>query len=1257
MFDQTLEKLQALKAEAFHALCDELLPRIDACYHPIVPHGRNQQGDSIRGQPDSYIGDSAATCRIAIQHTVQKRQWWSKLVDDVIAAKAACPKAEEIVVAVPRDVDREKPSKGNGLNWRESAVSAATPAKLTILNGRALAQQLDGTCQDLRLNYLGIPVSRLSWDTVLMACQHVTRETLQRLQDLGRYRPNEYLDREFDDRLLFLWQQCLLSVSRGCTVSERKLLVPLIADSGIGKTSLLARFVDRSSSRIPMLLLLARDLDFDAPHALLRHVMERLQGLMDASAQPAEESHLVSLLAGKTPLTVVVDGLDEAADATGVRKAVNSWAQSRLGQTAVLLVSSRPEFWRTCRDSTWAKLILQDEDHPKAAKSLRHERDIESLDPMQGIELPGRFSSSDALRAWSRSNRSEADYWRLPPDVRKELRHPFTMKAAADLIAAGTSIDALQTRSHILAVWVEKRLEAEADMSHRISPSLYRSTLLTMARLAAANDGSWVPVDDLSTLPRFDPAAPPGPVVQRLLAANLLETHPDRSDHIRFTTEAIQDFFLAQAAVADIVTNPVAAARRFAALPFSKVAARLERIGNELHSHSCREDFVQALAALDGPMAAAVMRPAVSSYSASCRKVVAERLAQLLTSRFDAENALATELLGRLKCVESAVVLERHWMIHAPSKRVHAIVASAAISHGITALVPLVFRTWWFLREDYFIDIRPELQASADEFRKALAAHAYQFIPANEHSDNYQRALSVLGYLANDYAVDAIRQRTRDAMPYFYESQYLLAVGTAAAVTLYSSLVDSYIANKRNHGDPKQEHEVALMAYGSHIANFTTQRVEDFIVSQLDSPERERQLIGRFLAEKIGSPRLLALMIKRWKVDGYHIPGTGRFGRRLGCETWLSLWSQNPTLRDRKALIEIAADLRDTRIEDALIVCLEDDELAGKSAQSLAEMGGIRACPAFRRLLTRQCSDLKVQKWMRHGAFHALARLRDPACVPDMVKYLESEEGRHEFEGTVGLASIGTVEAEEGLFSLRNQSDGHLVVGLIHFGSSRSVRRAVELAKAPGRGPAWLLHESRWSFQLLHGWSRQHFRRDVDLEPLLEFVRSEKLSAESARELLGMLEHIDSPIVRTWLREWYFLRNTSEDIAMKSPEGTMLSELAFRELAERGDDTVSREFLEHEVERSRKHLVDDWVIRELAIFDRDKLRVTLNAMSKEETDPEKLVALIDLLGHLGNQSALSKLDSWIESASLPIANAAFDAKLRLTDPLRLVAQW
>ncbi|HBQ60289.1 MAG TPA: hypothetical protein DD671_11885, partial [Balneolaceae bacterium] len=335
MSKSTLEKLQTLKDAEFHALGDEVLPRISSSYYPIVPFGRNQKGDSIVGQPDSYVGDTSKTCRIAIQYTVQKKSWWSKAIEDVEEASKACPMAQEIVLVLPQNTDREGPKKGKALNWLDDAIKAAEPAELTLVHGRKLEHLLDTSCQDLRLSYLDIPYSRLSWHALIAGCSKSNAFTLDRLKSLERYDSNRYVDRNADDYLFTLWQESHLNLSGRSFSSNRRTIIPLIADSGIGKTSLLARFTERASPNTPVLLLLARDLSLNSTDSLTNLVMDRLQGSLDAKLRSSEESHLAKIIEGKTPITIVLDGLDETTNAEGLRKVIDNWIWSRLGKVSI----------------------------------------------------------------------------------------------------------------------------------------------------------------------------------------------------------------------------------------------------------------------------------------------------------------------------------------------------------------------------------------------------------------------------------------------------------------------------------------------------------------------------------------------------------------------------------------------------------------------------------------------------------------------------------------------------------------------------------------------------------------------------------------------------------------------------------------------------------------------------------------------------------------------------------------------------------
>ena len=85
----TIDEIQQLSDGKFHSLGDDLLRRLEQRYRRLRTHGLNARGESIKGQPDSYVGDTAATASIAVCYTVQRASWWNKVIADVRAAVVA----------------------------------------------------------------------------------------------------------------------------------------------------------------------------------------------------------------------------------------------------------------------------------------------------------------------------------------------------------------------------------------------------------------------------------------------------------------------------------------------------------------------------------------------------------------------------------------------------------------------------------------------------------------------------------------------------------------------------------------------------------------------------------------------------------------------------------------------------------------------------------------------------------------------------------------------------------------------------------------------------------------------------------------------------------------------------------------------------------------------------------------------------------------------------------------------------------------
>lgn len=430
----TFDQLQRLSDDQFHKLCDDLFCRLDRRYCRLETYGLNADGDSIKGQPDSYVGETPSTCTIAFQYSVEKKGWWRKIKKEVREAVRASPRVQEIVVATPCDKNRSGP-RDKTVDWLSEAKAEAGNRTLQVYDGRKITRYLDNDRQDLRSKYLHIPYSQLSSDSIVASCEIANSQAIAELESSGRYDPARYSPRRADSRLFELWQHAVRS-----TCDERSSdghavrLIALVNDSGVGKSSLLATFVRSFGSTLPALLLQARNLAFASEDSLVIHVVQALYGVLDHSTRNMEESALVHHLTGGFPLTVVLDGLDEAKDSDLVRKAINGWLNSKLGKVSVLIASSRLEFWKACVDRGWHRWMSKNDlDDRKPTVVTR----VERSDPTDGIQIPDRFTAEELEAAWMRAAQPRDQLYILPKETQEELRHPFTLRVYLDLLTDG----------------------------------------------------------------------------------------------------------------------------------------------------------------------------------------------------------------------------------------------------------------------------------------------------------------------------------------------------------------------------------------------------------------------------------------------------------------------------------------------------------------------------------------------------------------------------------------------------------------------------------------------------------------------------------------------------------------------------------------------------------------------------------------------------------------------------------------------------
>ena len=76
--------------------------------------------------------------------------------------------------------------------------------------------------------------------------------------------------------------------------------------------------------------------------------------------------------------------------------------------------------------------------------------------------------------------------------------------------------------------------------------------MIEIAKCIDSGGETYVSVDKLSGVPRFDPVRPPGEAGERLINANILEFIEGQNDAIRFVLDTVYEFCLAEADIEEI---------------------------------------------------------------------------------------------------------------------------------------------------------------------------------------------------------------------------------------------------------------------------------------------------------------------------------------------------------------------------------------------------------------------------------------------------------------------------------------------------------------------------------------------------------------------------------------------------------------------------------------------------------------------------------------------------------------------------------
>lgn len=1269
----TLDLLQRLSDGQFHQLGDDLLRRLEPQYRRLRTHGLNERGESIIGQPDSYVGATATSCAIAVCYTVERAGWWRKVVEDVTNAVAASPSIAEVVAVIPHNADRDGP-KDKAIDWVSDAKAAAGSATFRLIDGRDIAAQLDNHHQDLRYHHLGIPYSRLNATSILTSAQQVISRTLEAVKSSGRYDPSRYAPRSADQELYRVWQRCLRDDQNSERLGIPAKMIALVNDSGVGKTSLVCAFAESIAKCLPVVLVQARDLAFEREDALVAHVVHTLQGVLDPHVRVGEEAAIARQLPDSTPLTLIVDGLDESRVPDAVRRAISHWLNSQLGGASILIATSRSEFWKTCSDPHWGRWMPKNILDERLPTTVTTRSAVEPVDPDSSLRLPDRFTEAELENAWTQAGRRRAELYALSAEAREELRHPFTTRVYLDLCTGEADPPPIVTQTGLMERWLNRRLDAEASTTTRITRELFQQALQKIATKIDGAGGGVVSVDDLAGVPRFDSAAPPGPVVERLIAASILESVPGRADHIRFAIEAVQDFYRAEADVEDIKADPTASANRLATLRFTDAYPRLVRIGRRLAAaDGGRHPFVEQLLEADARMAAVIVAAAPSWYAPDVRAAVAQRLGADINVRHRVRAALAITLLGELDCMEAVDVLAEYLLPPAdPHRYLKALGATAFVKRGHAAAADFVYRWERFgVDQDtdtyYYREQLAMLRRATPAFRSALAEQAFAHLGAGSGDIEHVWAVYVLASLGDDRLASHLKGRLNEnGLLSHYENHALIALGTDAAGAVFAESVMTVgkrladIPNDHANNERRNDLIWPVHVLSADVRYLITPALEAHLRALIECDNVDVSWIASDLVKRAHAVALFyetALAAARWS-KYLDLP---RYRERsaVTVDHWLTWWHKTSDQAVRKTLLGIAPLCPSFEVEKILLGCLDELELSPLAARLLGEYGSVRSASRLHQVMLEEGED--ETRWSKMEAARALGDLRDHAAVP-LLKAMGADESDRSLASPYAVSSlgiVGTPEAEEALVELL--ADGArediVIPALVVCGSRSAVEAVVARAKARHDGPAWLCKQiSRMSF--LRGWTRGRYYTHVQSKALVEYLEAEYETGdpEADWDAVRALEQIDGSEVRRLLRTWANRHGTPADPVVRNNDRLRLSGLCIRELIDRGDAFAIPYVLEQRPD-DRDDIYVTFVAEDLRHCPSQEVAAEIRRRLSAAATNSWTVRMLSLLGKFGDPSDAEIVRPFLDHADDLVANIACEALLRLTDPVLVPRGW
>jgi len=1195
----TFDELQRLDQGKMQALGDELLPGIFPALVGLKPHGLNAEGKTIKGVPDSFVGETPAKARAAVEYTTQASRLDQKLLSDFRSIRKNSPDARTLFLCTNRSIE--------GLDltqvWNEAAQASVS---LEIINGRKLAEWLCTQRQDLRRRYLGIAIgSHTGTSLVQFMRDHLLTMTQGQTTPgtLDRFIPRNGLDLSIVHRI---------NKGPGFTL--------LTASAGMGKTTWSVEHTRRYSFVEPIVWMVPGDLSVETADPISDRVIMAAYGTPD----PGRLVELAELLRREGRfLRIFIDGVDEARDYGRLEHQLRTFRGSAIARYAHVVLLCRGAAARLLVDTLAACLPELRLDETTIAMAELNQGEAEKLLRKLGAEpqevreieshLPSRYAGNPlfvvhALQLYRNGELASAGEDLIPAianhfekDIQRRLKKdgqaPRVQKIRT--LLGRLAIQVLKQGSdamgvdEIAASFPEELQEGENTIFARAEQTGlliqkgqgrvgFSHPLFLEYFAAQAIDGN-----DLILQQELLKGGGSG----REVILRLIGSVPDPAPILRFMLER----------------DPIGACEAATRLKRSGPHATLFEDPTHRPKQRRRSAIDKLLKMLGFPFGFRRKRKTEEDLASSLLGVVKG----LLNSRFPSDQERAIQILGRLP-VPGVRELAAEWFkgLSAQARRQWAFAAAELfLSLNEAGAVGVIMHHRGFQYPPDMPWYEPtfvrRVRGLSDQLRSALGQQARQALQSEQNTSRRVQFIHILGTLGDSWLVEHLRERLSCGWLAAYEHRALILLNTYESILLYAESAERYLQMRDEgaseaEGTPESEEQeenswYQVVVKQSDIVMYPHDQLTALVLGALGSENWRNAIFGFDWADTLQDPDLLeAYSAAMHRFSGSFFALRGWLIEKtlevMPFEHIRQIYEDTQSQQLRKDIVRYMR-APGAEAEAFLIERLEEPVHQFSAIQSLGLIGSVSAGAAIQRFLFHESADL------RRMAVTTIGRLRYRPALVALTHLLDETLEEQRPNGSqrpsnleyVLIESIGSIGGPVAYASLERAFQApwlreHVLQVLAIAAEPSALRLAAELVAAHPELKTMLSQAISRAVLRSHGGvvgvvgqapSDLHFTDEQALGFVLEVARAALSSGEIASlyNPLTAVSAFDLPQARAFLQELAGQEPSTNLHDTQGPQAFIDPVRHARKLlGELGDPNYQQEAVEHEISTMMKQM-------------------------------------------------------------------------------------